>query len=98
MKVNDENSRIRSGFESGSISQRHGSADPDPHPNVMDPEHWYKIGLQQDFKSFSGFLRKYVFRIPYVVDHFSALIFKKSGRSFVKQVGSQNIFKFCYSF
>jgi hypothetical protein len=23
----------------GSISQRHGSADPDPHQNVMDPEH-----------------------------------------------------------
>ncbi len=22
-------------------SQRHGSADPDPHQNVMDPEHWY---------------------------------------------------------
>ncbi len=28
---------------SGSISQRHGhgSADPDPHQNVMDPEHCY---------------------------------------------------------
>jgi hypothetical protein len=26
---------------SRSISQRHGSADPDPHQNVMDPEHWY---------------------------------------------------------
>ncbi len=26
-----------SGSESGSISQRHGSADP--HQNVMDPEH-----------------------------------------------------------
>jgi hypothetical protein len=27
---------------SGSISQRHGSADPDPDPpqNVMDPQHW----------------------------------------------------------
>jgi hypothetical protein len=31
-----------SGSESGSISQRHGSADPDPdpHQNVIDPEHW----------------------------------------------------------
>jgi hypothetical protein len=28
-----------SGSASGSISQRHGSADPDPHQNVMDPEH-----------------------------------------------------------
>jgi hypothetical protein len=26
--------------ESGSISQRHGSPDPDPHQNVMDPQHW----------------------------------------------------------
>ncbi len=25
---------------SRSISQRHGSADPDPHQNVMDPQHW----------------------------------------------------------
>jgi hypothetical protein len=29
----------RFGFESGSISQRHGSADPDLNQNVMDPEH-----------------------------------------------------------
>jgi hypothetical protein len=29
-----------SGSASGSISQRHGSADPDPHQNdVMDPQH-----------------------------------------------------------
>jgi hypothetical protein len=33
LKVNDK---------SGYISQRHVSADPkpDPHQNVMDPEHW----------------------------------------------------------
>jgi hypothetical protein len=32
-----------SGF--GSISQRHGSGDPDPdpHQNVMDPEHYWKL-------------------------------------------------------
>jgi hypothetical protein len=31
-----------SGSEFGSISQKHGSADPDPdpHQNVMDPQHW----------------------------------------------------------
>ncbi len=29
-----------SGSESGSNSQRHGSADPDSHQNVMDPQHW----------------------------------------------------------
>jgi hypothetical protein len=31
---------------SGSISQRHGSADPDPHQNVMDPEHWFAVMFQ----------------------------------------------------
>jgi hypothetical protein len=32
----------RSESGSGSISQMHGSADPDPdpHQNVMDPQHW----------------------------------------------------------
>ncbi len=34
------------GSESGSISQRHGSADPEPdlnpHQSVMDPQHWLK--------------------------------------------------------
>ncbi len=34
----------RSRSASGSISQRHGSANPNPHPdphqNVMDPQHW----------------------------------------------------------
>jgi hypothetical protein len=28
------------GSGSGSISQRHGSADPDPPQNVMDPQNW----------------------------------------------------------
>jgi hypothetical protein len=28
---------------SGSISQRHGSADPDPHQNFMDPQHWFAL-------------------------------------------------------
>jgi hypothetical protein len=27
---------------SGSINHRHGSADADPHENVMDPEHWFQ--------------------------------------------------------
>jgi hypothetical protein len=33
--------------EPGSISQRHGSADPDPNPhqNVMDPEHWLWVWI-----------------------------------------------------
>jgi hypothetical protein len=33
------------GSASGSISQRHGSADPDPdpHQNVMDPQHCLQV-------------------------------------------------------
>ncbi len=29
-------------FESGSISQRYGFVDPDPHQKFMDPQHWLK--------------------------------------------------------
>ncbi len=29
---------------SGSISHRYGSGDPDPHQNVMDPQHYYITG------------------------------------------------------
>jgi hypothetical protein len=36
---------------SGSISQRHGSADPDPHQNVMDLQHClYLCGVQAPLK------------------------------------------------
>ncbi len=34
------------GSESGSISHMHGSADPDPHQNVMDPQQWCKNVMQ----------------------------------------------------
>jgi hypothetical protein len=37
MKIAGSGSESASG--SGSISQRHGSADPDPPQNVMDPQH-----------------------------------------------------------
>jgi hypothetical protein len=33
----------KAGSGSGSISQWHGSADPDPLQNVMDPEHWFRL-------------------------------------------------------
>jgi hypothetical protein len=39
VKLKMEGSGSASGSESGSISQRHGSADPDPHQNVIDPQH-----------------------------------------------------------
>jgi hypothetical protein len=28
---------------SGSVSQRYGSADPDPYQNVTDPQHWHFV-------------------------------------------------------
>ncbi len=40
LKVTDENNRIRI---PGSLSQRYGSADPDPYQNVMDPQHCRKV-------------------------------------------------------
>ncbi len=38
MKIEGSGSRSASGF----IFQRHGSTDPDPHQNVMDPQDWLK--------------------------------------------------------
>jgi hypothetical protein len=40
MKIEGSASGSESG--SGSISQRHGSADPDPNQNVMDPQHCHQ--------------------------------------------------------
>jgi hypothetical protein len=36
---------VGSGVESGSgsISQRYGSWDPDPHQYVTDPQHWFAL-------------------------------------------------------
>ncbi len=43
MKVTDEHSRsgAKSISESGSVSQRYGSPDPDQHQNVTDPQHCF---------------------------------------------------------
>jgi hypothetical protein len=62
LKVKDENSRIhRSRAGSGSIAQRHGSADPDPYQNVTDPQHRYKARALSHINRFtdncSNFLR-----------------------------------------
>jgi hypothetical protein len=41
---------------SGSISQRHGSVDPDPQQNVMDPQQWMlrrSLGLENPLFSLS---------------------------------------------
>jgi hypothetical protein len=37
---------LKKEVESGSISQRYGSADPDPHQKITDPQHWPK-GLRK---------------------------------------------------
>jgi hypothetical protein len=37
---------------SGSISQRHRSADPDPPQNVMDPQHWLLESVLIVFREF----------------------------------------------
>jgi hypothetical protein len=37
------------GSGSGSIIQRHGSADPDPHQNVMDPQHCLEVTFLKTF-------------------------------------------------
>jgi hypothetical protein len=36
---------MKKGAGSGSISQRYGSGDldPDPHQNVTDLQHWYRV-------------------------------------------------------
>jgi hypothetical protein len=41
LKVTDK----EAGTESGSVSQRYGSADPDTSQFVTDPEHWRKYKL-----------------------------------------------------
>jgi hypothetical protein len=34
------------GCRSGYISQRHGSADPDPYQNVMDLQHCFALSIE----------------------------------------------------
>ncbi len=34
---------LKKGVGSGSISQRYGSGDPDPHQTVTDPQHWLAV-------------------------------------------------------
>jgi hypothetical protein len=34
------------GSASGSINQRHESPDPDPHQNVMEPDHWFFVSMR----------------------------------------------------
>ncbi len=40
---------------SGSICQRHGSEDPDPPQNIMDPQHWFKESKKQYSRIWSQF-------------------------------------------
>ncbi len=41
---NDVNVASKSNKQkTGSISQRHGSADPDPYQKFMDPQYWLRV-------------------------------------------------------
>jgi hypothetical protein len=55
---------MKKGVRSGSISQRYGSGDPDPHQDVNDPQHCYSglgivvqnhkiFRLESEFKKFT---------------------------------------------
>ncbi len=49
LKVSDENSKIWiHDPDQNPDPQRHGSADPDPHKYVMDPEHWFLSSRKYD--------------------------------------------------
>jgi hypothetical protein len=67
--------------ESGSISQRHRSADPDPdpHQNVMDPQHWLLFATPHEvpFKDMSAIC----LLIRYTVIHVSCFCQKSCSLS-----------------
>ncbi len=42
------------GSGSGSISQKHGSEDPDPPQNVMDPKHWLQVLKTESYHEFES--------------------------------------------
>ncbi len=39
---------VGSGVGSGSISQRYGSRDPDPHQNITDPQHCLLANIKKN--------------------------------------------------
>ncbi len=38
---------LKKGVDPDPVSQECGSADPDPHQNVTDPQHWYAAPTSQ---------------------------------------------------
>ncbi len=48
------------GSGSGSISQRYGSGDPDPHQNVAEAQHWSPICPPKKFNFFFFIFNKFV--------------------------------------
>jgi hypothetical protein len=65
------------GSRSGSISQRHGSPDPDPHQSIIDPEHcsksvnsqiWKFLCLKDWFRIHNKLFLSDRFRIPNTAD------------------------------
>jgi hypothetical protein len=70
-------------FKSGSISQRHGSADPDsvPHQNVMVPQH--RVCVPTYFYA-TGFVVLYT--LLYQKDTYSILYFQPFLLSFIQKI------------
>jgi hypothetical protein len=65
-----------SGSESGSISQRHGSADPDPHQNVMDPEQCFQEYYLKwrVLEFFLGLLLHFGYQAVFLISKFLGLV------------------------
>ncbi len=60
----------KAGSASGFICQRHGSLDPDPHQNVMDPEHC--------FQPFFNFTKEKILQYWTIKTWYSPWNFRKS--------------------
>jgi hypothetical protein len=78
-------------YASGSISQRHGSADtdpdPDPHENVMDLQHWF---VQRSVRRTSSQRRRKTTSSPF---HAPSLTGRLSGLSAFQPCGGNVVFK-----
>ncbi len=57
-----------------SISQRHGSSDPDPYQNVTDPQHWKKIFIDTQHRPKSLDPVVYRYCVPLVLCMFLRLL------------------------
>jgi hypothetical protein len=88
-----------SGSRSGSISQRHGSADPDPHQNVMDPQHCVPC-LPFNYSKVSFFLQQLNIKCFILIQetHLSGLQYRYFLWGHARFYLEQELFPICPSF